>query len=81
MFRGLSWANRKFNFTKPALLGSAASLLLWNKDKLLGRSADEDIGQFCGIVGYVGKEKIGFQVISEGISILENRGYDSIGKD
>jgi hypothetical protein len=80
MFRGLNWANKKFNFTRPALLGSAASLILWNKDKLFGMDNNQDFGQCCGIVGYIGKDKIGFQVISEGISILENRGYDSIGK-
>eukprot|EP01133_Synstelium_polycarpum_P011986 gene11986-13997_t len=32
----------------------------------------------CGIIGFVGKEEA-FQYLIEGLSILENRGYDSAG--
>ena len=33
----------------------------------------------CGIIGYIGKEKIADKVLSEGIIVLQNRGYDSSG--
>jgi hypothetical protein len=34
----------------------------------------------CGIVGYLGEKRRGFEVLKTGLKILENRGYDSIGK-
>lgn len=33
----------------------------------------------CGIIGYLGKDKIASEVISQGINLLQNRGYDSSG--
>lgn len=33
----------------------------------------------CGIIGYVGKAKIAEEVLAQGISVLQNRGYDSAG--
>ena len=33
----------------------------------------------CGIIGYIGKEKIGVEVCLSGIEILQFRGYDSCG--
>lgn len=33
----------------------------------------------CGIIGFVGKEKIAEEVVSQGITLLQNRGYDSAG--
>lgn len=33
----------------------------------------------CGIIGYIGKEKIGIDVCLSGIEILQFRGYDSCG--
>jgi len=33
----------------------------------------------CGIVGYLGKDPNAGKILSEGIKILEQRGYDSCG--
>ena len=33
----------------------------------------------CGIIGYIGHKPIAFDVITEGINLLQNRGYDSAG--
>jgi glutamine phosphoribosylpyrophosphate amidotransferase len=33
----------------------------------------------CGIVGYLGEKRRGFDVLKTGLKILQNRGYDSIG--
>ncbi len=33
----------------------------------------------CGIVGYIGKKDIALKVLTDGLSALEYRGYDSAG--
>ena len=33
----------------------------------------------CGIIGYIGKEANSLEVLLEGLSALEYRGYDSAG--
>lgn len=33
----------------------------------------------CGIIGYVGTEKKGGEILGQGIQILQFRGYDSVG--
>lgn len=35
--------------------------------------------KFCGIMGYIGHQPKAFEFVCEGIGILENRGYDSVG--
>jgi glucosamine--fructose-6-phosphate aminotransferase (isomerizing) len=33
----------------------------------------------CGIVGYLGTTKEAIDAVLEGLTILQNRGYDSVG--
>jgi len=39
----------------------------------------QERAEFCGIVGYLGERHRAFDVLRNGIKILENRGYDSCG--
>lgn len=35
--------------------------------------------QCCGIMGYIGLEDNAWEVLAQGINLLSNRGYDSVG--
>lgn len=37
------------------------------------------LARCCGIVGYLGQENIANEVLAQGIELLQNRGYDSVG--
>lgn len=52
---------------------SVGSSLLYNVLK------EKKESECCGIIGYIGKEKIADKVLTEGILVLQNRGYDSSG--
>lgn len=54
------------------------STLIWGLHGYLTNTGLEE-AEMCGIVGYLGERKRAFEVISNGIKILENRGYDSCG--
>lgn len=40
---------------------------------------NKDRVENCGIVGFVGRHGIADEVLSEGVNLLQNRGYDSTG--
>lgn len=46
---------------------------------LVGASREREWAKSCGIIGYVGKSGNADEVLSQGISLLQNRGYDSAG--
>lgn len=54
------------------------SSLAWGLQRWMTDRNKEE-AEMCGIVGYLGERKRAFEVISNGIKILENRGYDSCG--
>lgn len=69
MFKPFFNGGRKFG--KKAALGLIALSYCWfERSKKLS---------CCGIIGYVGKEKIAVEVCVEGIQVLQFRGYDSCG--
>ena len=35
--------------------------------------------QCCGIMGYIGDDDNAWEVLAQGINLLSNRGYDSVG--
>lgn len=63
---------------KFAVTAAVTGLLAVHREEL-GLSAQRNSVSCCGIIGYIGKEKIAPEVLSQGIHLLQNRGYDSAG--
>lgn len=60
---------------RKVLFGASLALGLHQLRQDLDQQAE-----MCGIVGYLGDKKRAFEALSNGIKILENRGYDSCGR-
>uniref|UniRef100_A0A0H5QI91 Glutamine--fructose-6-phosphate aminotransferase [isomerizing] n=1 Tax=Spongospora subterranea TaxID=70186 RepID=A0A0H5QI91_9EUKA len=63
-----SWGSEKVRYLALAAIGAVSGSVLWPRESV----------DACGIVAYVGNDSA-LKFLVEGLTILQNRGYDSCG--
>ena len=66
MWRGIQWNRRRLMGMFSMAIGSS-----WQLD----RNKEEEI--CCGIIGVVGTQPNAREILLEGLTVSQNRGYDS----